>query len=115
MAIDDNDPRPPFLQLADALRQDIKSGQYPPGTRLPSIRELAKTHGISAQTVQNALRELRHEGLVISQQGRALFVRDPERGVSAEPSLSERVAELESTLKTLANRVEALEAAHQNQ
>lgn len=113
MAIDDNDPRPPFLQLADDLRRGIESGQYPPGARLPSIRELAKTYGISPQTVQNALRELRNEGLVVSQQGRALFVRDPERVASVESSLSDRVADLERALKALVGRVEVLEANRQ--
>ncbi|MGJ6962533.1 GntR family transcriptional regulator [Streptosporangium sp. G11] len=114
MAIDDNDPRPPFLQLADDLRHRIESGEYAPGARLPSIRELAKTYGIAAQTVQNALRELRHENLVVSQQGRALFVRDPERAVPAVPALADRVAELEAKLKVLAGRVEALETTKKN-
>ncbi|RJL19569.1 GntR family transcriptional regulator [Bailinhaonella thermotolerans] len=110
MAIDDNDPRPPYLQLAAALRRAIETGEYRPGARLPSIRDLAKEYGIAAQTVQNALRELRSEGLVVSQQGRAFFVRDPDRVPETELTLSTRVSELEATVKALTDRVAALEA-----
>ncbi|MGN9845078.1 GntR family transcriptional regulator [Nonomuraea sp. H19] len=114
MTISDNDPRPPYLQLADALRQSIESGERVPGSRLPSIRDLARDYGISAQTVQNALRELRTEGLVISQQGRAFFVRDPNKEGGPEPALSARVSILEATVKDLANRLAKLEQQPQD-
>ncbi|MFG3442714.1 GntR family transcriptional regulator [Nonomuraea sp. NPDC047897] len=115
MTISDNDPRPPYLQLADALRQSIESGDRVPGSRLPSIRDLARDYGISAQTVQNALRELRTEGLVVSQQGRAFFVRDPSKEGGPEPALSARVSILEATVKDLANRLAKLEQQPQDQ
>ena len=81
---------------------------------MPSVRQLATEYGISPQTVQNALRELRHEGLVVSQQGRAFFVRDPERPVGGAPSidqLRERLTEVEKQLRELQGRVAVLEGS----
>jgi GntR family transcriptional regulator len=113
VAIDPNDPRPPYQQVADDLRSKIgPGGVHPPGTRLPSIRNLAQEYGISPQTVQNALRGLRQEGLVVSQQGRAFFVRDPNRPArqDAEPNdLRLRVDAMAAELKELQDRVAALE------
>jgi DNA-binding transcriptional regulator YhcF (GntR family) len=112
VAIDPNDPRPPYRQVADDLRHKIAAGEgYAPGARLPSIRRLAKEYGISPQTVQSALRELRQEGLVVSQQGRAFFVRDPGRpadGLSRDDA-HERLAALEAELRSVQSRVAALE------
>ena len=90
-------------------------GRYQPGTRLPSVRQLAREYGLAPQTVQSALRELRQEGLVVSQQGRAYFVRDPNRPVgdgTAESSgqLRERLELVEAGLRELQERVAALEA-----
>lgn len=114
MSIEPNDPRAAYQQVADDLRRKIQAGEeYAPGTRLPSIRDLAKQYGISPQTVQNALRELRQEHLVVSQQGRAFFVRDPDRPLigAATPNddVNKRLAALEAKLRDLQGRVAAVE------
>ncbi|WP_067825887.1 GntR family transcriptional regulator [Actinomadura kijaniata] len=111
MAIDANDPRPPYRQVADDLRHRIQTTkEFEPGARLPSIRSLAAAYGIAPQTVQNALRELREAGLVVSQQGRAFFVRDPDRPIGVSDDLAGRVSLLEEQLQELRRRVEGLEA-----
>jgi DNA-binding GntR family transcriptional regulator len=110
VTIDRNDPRPPYQQVADDLRRRIGAGEFGPGDRLPSIRQLAEEYGISAQTVQNGLRELRQEGLVVSQQGRAFFVRDPDRPIGGASSVSERLDSMEAELRELRERVASLEA-----
>jgi GntR family transcriptional regulator len=61
---------PVYAQVANAVRTDIKAGRWPPGTRLPSERELSERFGVSGTTVKTALAHLRAEGLIISQQGR---------------------------------------------
>jgi GntR family transcriptional regulator len=112
VTVDVNDPRPPYQQVADDLRRKIHAGEYATRQRLPSIRQLAAEYGISPQTVQNALRELRNERLVVSQQGRAFFVRDPTRPIAEQGSgehLGERLAYVETQLRQLENRVAALE------
>jgi GntR family transcriptional regulator len=82
--IDPNDPRPAYRQVADDLRKRIEAGEWSPGKKLPSIRELAAEYEIAPQTVQNVLRELRQEKLVSAQQGRGFYVRDPGRPEAGE-------------------------------
>jgi DNA-binding GntR family transcriptional regulator len=68
--------RPAYLQIADALREQLRSGHYPPGARLPSERELIERWGVSSRTIRVAVDQLRAEGLVVSYQGRGVFVRE---------------------------------------
>lgn len=75
MALDPLDPRPPFRQIADRLREKILSGQLAPGDRLPSERELVETYGTAHATVRNALALLRSEGLIVTHRGKGAFVR----------------------------------------
>ena len=66
----DND-RPIYLQLMERIQQDIVSGIYKPGDRLPSVRDLAVEAAVNPNTMQKALSELERSGLVYSQIGRA--------------------------------------------
>lgn len=75
MSRNPDDSRPPYLQVAALLRDAITSGQYKPGEQLPSRAQLTAWYEVSAMTVQNALRELRDEGLIVSRQGQGVFVR----------------------------------------
>jgi DNA-binding transcriptional regulator YhcF (GntR family) len=59
--------------------------------------------------MQNALRELRTANLVVAQQGRAFFVRDPDRAQAAGTD-SERLAGAEHGLLELQKRIAAVEA-----
>ena len=108
MKIDHNDPRPPYRQAADDLRKRISKGEFGPGERLPSVRDLAAEYGVAAQTMQNALRELRTANLVVAQQGRAFFVRDPDRAEAAGTE-SGRLAAAENGLLELQKRIAAVE------
>jgi GntR family transcriptional regulator len=72
MTIERNEPV--YAQVARALRTDIKAERYPPGSQLPSERELAERFGVSVTTVKTAMSYLRAEGLIISQQGRLATV-----------------------------------------
>ncbi|MGJ6968926.1 GntR family transcriptional regulator [Streptosporangium sp. G11] len=76
MELDPDDPRPPYLQVAHQLRAAILTRKFTPGEKLPSGPELAKRFGVARMTVQQAIRELRDEGLVISRQGSGVFVRE---------------------------------------
>lgn len=75
-ALDPDDPRPPFQQLASVLRAAILTKKYGPGEQLPSGNEMARTYGVSRATVQDALRVLKNEGHVASVQGRGVYVRE---------------------------------------
>ena len=48
-----------YQQLANALKEEILSGNLQKGDKLPSIRELVATYGVNKDTVQRALRSLK--------------------------------------------------------
>ena len=56
--------------------QAIASGQYPAGSRLPAVRELAAEAGVNPNTMQRALTDLEREGLLYSQRTAGRFVTD---------------------------------------
>jgi GntR family transcriptional regulator len=68
---------PAFRQVAADLREKISAGQYAPGERLPSERELVDTYGVSRPTIRDAVNVLRTEGIVTAEHGRGVFVRPP--------------------------------------
>ena len=61
-----NSSRPIFLQLIEIIQMDIISGKYPPGGKLPSVRDLAAQAAVNPNTMQKALSELERSGLVFS-------------------------------------------------
>jgi GntR family transcriptional regulator len=70
------DKRPRSQQIAAALREAIESGIYPPGMRLPSQRDLAQQYSVARNTVDEALKTLGQQGLITSEWGRGVFVRE---------------------------------------
>jgi DNA-binding transcriptional regulator YhcF (GntR family) len=76
MELDRDDPRPPYQQVAAALRAAILGRKFQPGEQLPSQNELATMFGVARMTVQQALRIVRDEGLTVSRQGSGVFVRE---------------------------------------
>lgn len=67
--------------MVDAFAAQIRGGQWPAGTRLPTHRQLAADEGIAVVTATRVYAELEAMGLVSREQGRGTFVRDP----AAEP------------------------------
>lgn len=61
-------------QLAEALRELIRSGQLNPGESLPSERELCERLSLSRGTVRQALLSIISEGLAYTQRGKGNFV-----------------------------------------
>ena len=64
-----------YREIADDLRARIKSGQYPPGTRLPGYRDLLPMYGAGRDTVRRALGLLEQDGLIEGSQRRGIVVR----------------------------------------
>ena len=71
----DND-RPIYMQLMERIQQDIISGAYQPGDKLPSVRDLAVEAAVNPNTMQKALSELERCGLVYSQRTSGRFITD---------------------------------------
>jgi DNA-binding transcriptional MocR family regulator len=69
-------PRSRYKTLVDAYAADIRSGQLPPGTRLPTHRQLAAQEGLALVTASRVYAELEAMGLVSGETGRGTFVRE---------------------------------------
>ena len=74
--VDHMNPIPLYTQLADILREMIKSGELQPRSLLPSESYLQQEQGVSRGTVRMAISILRDEGLVVTISGRGTFVRE---------------------------------------
>ena len=72
--LDEASPEPLYRQVYSRLRTAILMRQLPPGTRLPSTRELANELNISRNTVMNAYDQLLAEGYLEGQVGSGTFV-----------------------------------------
>ena len=69
-------------QVFDQLREQILSGGWKPGDKLPSENELAAQFGVSRVTVRNALQKLSGLGLLETRFGEGSFIRGPEAGAA---------------------------------
>jgi len=65
----------PSRTIAEAIRNQIESGELPQGAQLPSERDLASTYGTARNTAREAIRILSDAGLVITDHGKGSFVR----------------------------------------
>src|SRR5215469_482627 len=69
----------PHRQIAAALRERIRRGDWGAGERLPSIPAIAQLYGVAKQTVQRTIDQLRVEGLLITKPGSGTYVRGTRR------------------------------------
>ncbi|MGI6049673.1 MAG: GntR family transcriptional regulator [Acetivibrionales bacterium] len=58
--------RPIYIQLIEEIQLRIFSGEYPPGSKLPSVRDIAQEASVNPNTMQRALSKLEEDGLVIT-------------------------------------------------
>jgi DNA-binding GntR family transcriptional regulator len=105
--LDPDDRRPPYLQVAEALRADIDAGVFAPGEKLPSHQDLVSHFGVAAGTVKRALGELQGAGLIVSRQGQGAFVRTNRAG--SDGGTASELAELRQAVAELSDRVQAVE------
>ena len=75
--------RPIYAQLVDRLRRRIVTGEYPPGSRVAAVRELAEEAGVNPNTMQRALSELEARGLVYTRRTAGRFVTEDIERIAA--------------------------------
>ena len=81
---------PIYAQLIFQIKLAIVSGEYLPGERLASVRELAMDAGVNPNTMQRALQELEREGMVYTQRTSGRFVTEDTKVIeSAKKHLAE--------------------------
>lgn len=78
------DPRPIFRQIVDQVRLQIATGELVPGSKLPSVRGLALQLRVNVNTVAKAYNELTAEGVLESQKGVGVFIREPRQRLSED-------------------------------
>jgi DNA-binding FadR family transcriptional regulator len=79
-----------YRQIADQLAELIRAGEFKPGERLPSERDLSQQLNVSRASVREALIALEIDGLVVVRVGLGVFVNaapaaNPQRTAPAEP------------------------------
>jgi len=86
-------PGPRYWRLCESIRERVAAGEWQPGGRIPTIRELGETYGVSHITVVEALGALSGEGLVTRWQGKGIFVSKsgPEHGPVSPLSFTEEM------------------------
>ncbi len=68
------------VQLIDQISFAISSNQYPPGSQLPSIRQLAQWTGLHRNTIGKVYQQLKESGYVETKGGSGVFVKSPQAG-----------------------------------
>lgn len=66
--------RPIYSQLVEHIKLGIVSGEWNPGSKLPSVRDLAEEAGVNPNTMQRALADLEREGLVHSKRTSGRYI-----------------------------------------
>ena len=65
-----------FLQIADNISEKVMEGKYPPGEKIPSVRDLAAEIGVNPNTVMRTYSELQTRGIIENKRGVGYFVSD---------------------------------------
>ncbi len=91
---------PVYEQVADQVRQFVASGALPPGTSLPSVRQLAGDLEVNLNTIARAYRLLESEGFLVIRDRAGVTVAAPAEEADAS-TRARLLDELRSTLARL--------------
>lgn len=72
-------PRGIYQQIADQMCDRILQGEWAPGERIPSIRELAVDIGVNPNTVTKSYQSLMEQKIIENRRGRGYFVAENAR------------------------------------
>lgn len=71
--IDFDEPVPVYIQLAQILARQIRSGRLPLNRAIPSQRDLTDRYGVARGTVAKAIQVLHEDGLVVTVRGKGVW------------------------------------------
>lgn len=80
--------RPVYIQLIEQIQSGIISGQFKPGDKLPSVRDLASEATVNPNTMQKALSELERTGLIYTNRTSGRFITSDEEMIKKLKKLS---------------------------
>jgi len=73
--VDPHSGVPIYLQLIAVVKRSVALGVLAPGEQLPTVKQLATTLTVNANTVARSYRELERDGVIETSPGRGSFVR----------------------------------------
>lgn len=71
-----SDSRAMYLQIMEQIERRVAVGDWPPGTKLPSIRALAVSLHVSVITVKRAYLELERLGVIVTRHGQGSWINE---------------------------------------
>jgi GntR family transcriptional regulator len=101
---------PIYRQILDQVRRMVASGQLPPGTALPSVRDLAIRHTINPMTISRAYTMLEAEGLLERNRGKPMTVASQSRNHSQLPKRLQQIGPLVEQTVVAAKQLQLSEA-----
>jgi GntR family transcriptional regulator len=101
---------PIYRQILEQVRRMVASGQLPPGTALPSVRDLALRHTINPMTISRAYSILETEGLLERNRGKPMTVASQARSHSQLAKRLEQVGPLVQQTVVAAKQLHLTEA-----
>ncbi len=85
-----NTERPVYVQLIEQIQAGIISGNFKPGDKLPSVRDLAAEALVNPNTMQKALSELERTGLIYTNRTSGRFITSDDTMIKQLKGLSAR-------------------------
>ncbi len=87
--------RPIYLQIVELIKVRAVREFYPPGSRVPSIRDMATEMKVNPNTVTRAYMELERDGFIFTKRGQGSFItEDKERMNKEKTDLASQATQL---------------------
>lgn len=95
--------KPIYLQIYEIIKNDIISGKYGLGEKLPSVRELAVMLKVNPNTLQKSLAELEEQGLIFTERTNGKFVTNDKNIINMRrrEQLEQRIDEFLKDMKSI--------------
>ncbi|MFJ1430261.1 GntR family transcriptional regulator [Capnocytophaga canimorsus] len=107
-----------YLQIADYICQKILLGEWQPGTKIPSVRELAVQMSVNPNTVARSYEFLKNNGIIIDRRGVGYFVEtngtEQARKYRQQEFLQNELPSFFNTLYTLGIELTELQHHYEN-
>lgn len=113
-----------YGQIIEKIKSRIVTGKYPPGEKLPSVRDLADEAGVNPNTMQRALSELERTGVIYSQRTSGRFVTEDENMIQnlkeaaakeAVDAFLEKIRELGLDIQTVLSMIQRTAGGEQDE
>jgi GntR family transcriptional regulator len=90
--VDPHSGVPIYLQLIAVVKRSVALGVLVPGEQLPTVKQLATTLTVNANTVARSYRELERDGVIETSPGRGSFVRGNGSQVASNKAATDSAA-----------------------